>query len=35
MRPHLAARPLAEKIALLGKLCDRSLAMAASSVRKK
>lgn len=34
MRQHLATRPFSEKIALLEKLRDRSLAMAASSVRR-
>lgn len=35
MRQHLATRPFSEKIALLEKLRDRSLAIAASSVRRK
>jgi hypothetical protein len=34
MRQHLATRPFSEKIALLEKLRDRSLAIAASSVRR-
>jgi hypothetical protein len=34
MRRDLATRPFSEKIALLEKLRDRSLAIAASSVRK-
>ncbi len=34
MRQHLAARPFSEKIALLEKLRDRSLAIAASSARQ-
>ena len=34
MRQHLATRPFSEKIALLEKLRDRSLAIAGSSVRK-
>jgi hypothetical protein len=33
MRQHLATRSFSEKIALLEKLRDRSLAIAASSVR--
>jgi hypothetical protein len=35
MRQHLATRPFSEKIALLEKLRDRSLAIAVSSVRRK
>jgi hypothetical protein len=34
MRQHLATRPFSEKIVLLEKLRDRSLAIAASSVRR-
>ena len=34
LRQHLATRPFSEKIALLEKLRDRSLAIAASSVRR-
>jgi hypothetical protein len=34
LRQHLATRPFSEKIALLEKLRDRSLAIAASSVRQ-
>ncbi len=34
MRQHLATRPFSEKIALLEKLRDRSLAIARSSVRR-
>ena len=35
MRQHLATRPFSEKIALLEKLRDRSLAIAKSDARRK
>jgi hypothetical protein len=35
MRQHLATRPFSEKIALLEKLRDRSLAIGKSDVRRK
>ena len=35
MRQHLGTRPFSEKIALLEKLRDRSLAVAKSDVRRK
>lgn len=35
MRQHLAALPIAEKLKLLEKLRDRSLAIAASPLRRQ
>jgi hypothetical protein len=35
MRQHLAARPFSEKVVILEKLRDRSLAIAKSSVRRE
>jgi len=35
LRKHLATRPFSEKIALLEKLRDRSLAIAKSNVRRQ
>ncbi len=35
MRQHLATRSFSEKVAVLEKLRDRSLAIAKSSVRRK